>query len=259
MTRSHPLITYWGTEVRYDGNNQGRINQGGPGLSWKDTVLTDNTFILPGYETNAVDLPPFESFYRMTASGNRFFAGKAKKRDRTFSVRGKVASYDDFIRAVGDESASFVEEPFGDREKATVGFRENASVSNAAGLPNYIPVAVSEPMEKPISVSYILWNADTGEEICRGVLDFDPYQCEKGIYIGEGGINVLAELTEGRGIHPGEQLIHLQTARETEREYGTSPRGAAIPFFISPRMASCPALPGFSWAEPPGGLDVYRL
>ena len=67
-------------------------------------------------------------------------------------------------------------------------------------------------MEKPVSVSCILWNADTGEEIGRGVLDFDPYQCEKGIYIGEGGINVLAELTEGRGINPGEQLVHFQRA-----------------------------------------------
>ena len=223
VTRSHPLITYWGTEVRYDGNNRGRINQGGPGLSWKDTVLTDNTFILPGSKTNAVELPPYESFYRMTASGNRFFAGKVKKHDRVFFVRGKAVSYDEFIRALGDESASFVEEPFREREKATVGFRENASVSNAAGLPNYIPVVLSEPMEKPISVSYILWNADTGEEISRGVLDFDPYQCEKEIYLGEGGINVLAELTEGRGIHPGEQLIHLQIAGEKEPEGGTSP------------------------------------
>ena len=222
-TRTHPLITYWGTEVRYDGNNQGRINQGGPGLSWKDTVLTDNTFILPGSETIAADLPPFESFYRMTASGNRFLAGKVKKHDRVFFVRGKAVSYDDFIRAVGDESASFAEEPFRDREKATVGFRENASVPNAAGLPNYIPVVLSEPMERPVSVSYILWNADTGEEIRRGVLDFDSYQCEKDIYIGEGGINVLAELTEGRGVHPGEPLTHLQTAGKTEREGGTSP------------------------------------
>ena len=90
--------------------------------------------------------------------------------------------------------------------------------------PNYIPVVLSEPTEKPVSVSYILWNADTGEEICRGVLDFDPYQCEKEIYIGEGGINVLAELTEGRGINPGEQLIHLQTAGKTEQEGGTSPQ-----------------------------------
>ena len=213
-TRSHPLITYWGNEVRYDGNNRGRINQGGPGLSWKDTFLTDNTFILPGPQTKAFDLPPYESFYRMTASGNRFLAGKVKKHDSVFSVRGKNVCYDDFIRAVGDESASFVEDPFREREKAAIGFRENASVSNAAGLPNYIPVVLSEPMEKPVSVSYILWNADTGEEIRRGVLDFDPYQCEKGIYIGEGGINVLAELTEGRGINPGEQLIHLQTARQ---------------------------------------------
>lgn len=210
--RSHPLITYWGYAVRYDGNNRGRINQGGPGLSWKDTFLADNTFILPGPQTKAFDLPPYESFYRMTASGNRFLAGKVKKHDRVFSVRGKAVRYDDFIRAVGDESASFVEDPFREREKATVGFRENASVSNAAGLPNYIPVVLSEPMEKPVSVSYILWNADTGEEIGRGVLDFDTYQCEKGIYIGEGGINVLAELTEGRGINPGEQLIHLQSA-----------------------------------------------
>ncbi|MBR4576890.1 MAG: right-handed parallel beta-helix repeat-containing protein [Clostridia bacterium] len=222
-TRSHPLITYWGTEVRYDGNNRGRINQGGPGLSWKDTVLTDNTFILPGPETKAADLPPFESFYRMTASGNRFLAGKVKKHNRVFSVRGKAVGYDDFIRAVGDEYASFEEEPFRDREKATVGFRENASVSKPAGLPNYIPVALSEPMEKPVSVSYILWNADTGEEIGRGVLDFDPYQCEKGIYTGEGGTSVLAELTAGRGIHPGEQLIHFQTAGKTEQEGGTSP------------------------------------
>ena len=78
-------------------------------------------------------------------------------------------------------------------------------------------------MERPVSVSYILWNADTGEEIRRGVLDFDPYQCEKDIYIGEGGINVLAELTEGRGVYPGEPLTHLQTAGKTEREGGTSP------------------------------------
>ena len=48
----------------------------------------------------------------------------------------------------------------------------------------------------------------------RGVLGFDLYQVEKDLYIGEGGINILAELTEGRGIHPGEQLIHLQTARQ---------------------------------------------
>ena len=216
VTGSHPLITYWGTEVRYDGNNRGRINQGGPGLSWKDTVLTDNIFILPGSKTNAVDLPPFESFYRMTASGNRFFALKVKKRDMVFSVRSKAVGFDDFIRAIGDESASFLEASFRDCEKATVGFKENASVSNAAGLPNYIPVALSEPIETAVSVSYILWNADTGEEIGRGVLDIDPYQCEKDIYIGEGENNILAELTEGRGIHPGERLIHLQVVRKTE-------------------------------------------
>ncbi len=163
------------------------------------------------------------SFYRLTASGNRFFAGKVKKHNRVFIVRGKAVSYDDFIRAVGDESASFVEEPFRDCEKATVGFRENASVPNTEGLPNYIPVVLSEPIERPVSVSYILWNADTGEEICRGVLDFDPYQCEIEIYIGEDGINVLAELTEGRGILPGERLIHLQTAGKMEQEGGTSP------------------------------------
>ena len=89
--------------------------------------------------------------------------------------------------------------------------------------PNYIPVVLSEPTEKPVSVSCILWNADTGEEIRRGVLVFDPYQYEKEIYIGEGGIGVLAEMTEGRGVHPGEQLIHLQTAGKTEQEGGTSP------------------------------------
>ncbi len=212
--RLYPLITYWGTEVRYDGNNRDRINQGGPGLSWKDTVLTDNIFILPGSETNAVDLPPFESFYRMTASGNLFSARKINKRDRVFSVRGKAVRFDDFIRAVGDTSAKFVDDPFLYHEKATVGFKENASVSNAAGLPNYIPVVLSAPMETAVSVSYILWNADTGEEICRGVLDFDPYQCEKEIYIGEGGISILTELTEGRGVHPGERLIHLQVASD---------------------------------------------
>ena len=123
----------------------------------------------------------------------------------------------------GDESASFVEEPFGDRAKAAVEFRESASVSNAAGLPNYIPVVLSEPAERPVSVSYMLWNADTGEEMGRGVLDFDPYQCEKDLYIGEGGINVLAELTAGRGIHTGEQLTHLQMAGKTEPKGGTSP------------------------------------
>ena len=123
----------------------------------------------------------------------------------------------------GDESASFVEEPFGDREKANVGFRESASVSNAAGLPNYIPVVLSEPVEKPVSVSFILWNADTGEEMGRGVLGFDLYQVEKDLYIGEGGINVLAELTAGRGIHTGEQLTHLQMAGKTEPKGGTSP------------------------------------
>ena len=53
---------------------------------------------------------------------------------------------------------------------------------------------------------------DTGDE--NTMTSSDSYQCEKGIYIGEGGINVLAELTEGRGINPGEQLIHLQTARQ---------------------------------------------
>lgn len=53
---------------------------------------------------------------------------------------------------------------------------------------------------------------DTGDE--NTMTSSDSYQCEKGTYIGEGGINVLAELTEGRGINPGEQLIHLQTARQ---------------------------------------------
>ena len=51
---------------------------------------------------------------------------------------------------------------------------------------------------------------DTGDE--NTMTSSDSYQCEKGTYIGEGGINVLAELTEGRGIHPGEQLIHLRKA-----------------------------------------------
>ena len=69
-------------------------------------------------------------------------------------------------------------------------------------------------METAVSVSYILWNADTGEEIRRGVLDFDPYQCEKEIYIGEGEISILTELTEGRGVHPGERLIHLQAVSD---------------------------------------------
>lgn len=211
---SHPLITYWGTEVRYDGNNRGGINQGGPGLSWKDTVLTDNIFILPDSETTAADLPPFESFYRMTASGNVFIAGNVKKHDKVFSVRGKAVGFDDFIRAVGDTSAKF--EPLPDREKAAAGFKDNASVSNTAGLPNYIPVVLTEPTEKAVSVSYILWNADTGEEIRRGVLDFDPYQREKEIYIGKGENSILAELTEGRGAHPGARLIHLQIVREKE-------------------------------------------
>ena len=62
---------------------------------------------------------------------------------------------------------------------------------------------------------------DTGDE--NTMTSSDSYQCEKGTYIGEGGINVLAELTEGRGIHPGEQLIHLQIAGEKEPEGGTSP------------------------------------
>ena len=216
VTDSHPLITYWGTEVRYDGNNRNRINQGGPGLSWKDTVLTDNIFILPGAGTNAVELPPFETFYRMTASGNTFCAGKVKKRDKVFSVRGKAVGFEDFTQAVGDMSARFVTDLLRDRGKATVCFKESASVANAAGLPNYIPVVLSDPMETSVSVTYVLWNADSGEKICRGVLNFDPYQCEKEIYIGEGEISILAELTEGRGIHPGERLIHLQVVNKTK-------------------------------------------
>ena len=65
----------------------------------------------------------------------------------------------------GDESASFVEEPFRDREKATAGFRENASVSNAAGLPNYILVVLSHGWtsenaanENVVKVSQLVYN-----------------------------------------------------------------------------------------------------
>ena len=63
-----------------------------------------------------------------------------------------------------------------------------------------------------VIVFLIMRCKDTGDE--NTMTSSDSYQCEKGTYIGEGGINVLAELTEGRGINPGEQLIHLQTARQ---------------------------------------------
>lgn len=220
VTASHPLITYWGVEVRYDGNNRGRINQGGPGLTWKDTVLTDNIFILPGRESNAADLPPYESFFRMTASGNRFYADRRNTWDKMFSVYGRMVDYSSFIQAIGDQDAEFADRnPFRDSENTTVGFKDAASVSAGAGMPNYIPVAVSGPLAEEISVSYILWNYDTGEEISRGTLVFDPYQREKEIYTGKGETSILAELTAGRGAHPGEQLLHLQIAVKPETGY----------------------------------------
>lgn len=213
FARSHPLITHWGFEVRYDGNNQGKINMGGPGLSWKDTILENNLFVLAKDRTKIFDLPPYESFFDMTASGNRYYIERGKASDKVFSVLGSRMDYAGFSEVIGDETAVYLSEnPFLDDGSASVQFKDALSLSSGVGISNYVPVVLSKPLRKEVSVSYILRDYDTGEELGSGVLKFDPYNTEKVIYTGDGNSNVTVELLSAKDIRLGEGTTHIQFA-----------------------------------------------
>ncbi len=215
-SKDNPLFTEWGVEVRYDANNKDRINQGGPGLTWARTILTNNTFYLGRENTKMFEFTQYESFYDMYADGNKFYIEGGSPEDCAYrGLYGQEVNFEDLKVMIGDESAEFyAENPFLDDGKATVSFKDEASVSLAETLPNYIPVVLSKPLIKEVSVSYTIKDADTDEVIGSGVLEFSSFDTQKVIYVGEDNRNVVVTLSDAKDIKLGEFTTHNQVKAE---------------------------------------------
>ena len=204
----NPLIDNWGPEYRY--------GVFGPVYTWKNTVLTNNTFYC---EKNwksffIFDLPPYASFYDIYANGNRFFVKGGSAGEK--SCRAKDAeeiNFKDFISLIGDKNAEYLsKDPFANDSALTVGFCDKASVTNGYGAANRVPVELSKPVNEECNVYYKVWDYDSGTVLREGKLHFDRFETQKTIYAGETDKNILIEISGVQNVAPGENSFHFRKA-----------------------------------------------
>ena len=202
----NPLIDNWGPEYRY--------GVFGPVYTWKNTVLTNNTFYC---EKNwksffIFDLPSYASFYDMYADGNRFFVKGGSAGEK--SCRAKDAeeiNFKDFISLIGDKNAEYLsKDPFANDSALTVGFCDKASVTNGYGAANRVPVELSKPVNEECNVYYKVWDYDSGTVLREDILHFDRFETRKAVYAGENEKNILIEISGVQNVAPGENSFHFR-------------------------------------------------
>ena len=201
----NPLIDNWGDEYRYGSR--------GPVFSWKNSVITNNTFYC---EKNwksffIFDLPPHESFYDLYADGNRFYVKGGLALEKSYKVKGGAEyNYKKMIALLGDENAEYLlTDPFIFSSRVTVGFGDTASTSNGRGASNRVPVKLSRPMNAECTVSYTVWDYDNNTVIRTGELHFDRFETIKAIPVGEYDRDILIEINGVQNIKRGENHFHF--------------------------------------------------
>ena len=206
FAEGNPLIDFWGDEYRF-----GSL---GPVYSWKDTVLTNNIFYC---EKNwksffIFDLPPYASFYDMYADGNRFFVKGGLTIEKSYkAIENKELTFRKLISLTGDKNAKHLWcNPFKTRGTATVGFVDQASVSNGYGARNQVPVELSKPVNEACNVFYRIWDYDSGTVLREGRLRFDRFETRKAIDVEEYDRDVLIEISGIQNAVRGENSFHFR-------------------------------------------------
>ena len=207
------LICSWdcGAEFRY--------GDAGPVYGWKNLIMTDNIFYFNGERNSPIiTFPKYDSASKLYSSGNKVYAENLAENNRGFVLGANAMNFTRFLAWMGDTTSKYLtENPFADNGKTTVSFRDTASYAHGFGVDNYIPVTLSQALQKETSVSYTVWDYETNEIIRTGVLHFAPYEIEKAIHLWEYDRSVLIELTSAEGVSLGDGLIHYQEkARSNE-------------------------------------------
>ena len=208
FAKGNPLIDNWGPEYRF-----GTL---GPVYSWKNTVMTNNTFYFEkDWRSSFIfDLPPYASFYDMYADGNRFFVKGGLQIERSCRViDGKEVAFRKLVSYIGDRHANYLRtDPFNGLGKASVGFRDRASVSNDSGERNAVPVTLSKPMNKACTVYYTVWDYDAGTVLRTGELRFERFETCKTIFAGALERDLLIEISGVKNCARGENCFHYRVA-----------------------------------------------
>ena len=205
FAKGNPVIDHWGPEYRF-----GTL---GPVYSWKNTVMTNNTFYCEkDWDSFFIfDLPPHASFYDMYADGNRFYVKGGLAVERSYkAINNEELTYRKFTSVIGDKHAKYLLcDPFVNDGTATVGFCDPASVSNGSGASNRVPVKLSEPMNDTCTVFYTVWDYDNNTVLRTGELHFDRFETIKTIPVGEYDRDILVEINGVQNIKRGDNIFHF--------------------------------------------------
>ena len=201
--KGNPLIDHWGPDYRF-----GSL---GPVYSWKNTVLTNNTFYCDktGDPFFIFDLPPHASFYDLYADGNRFYVKKGLAIEKSYkALDNGEYNYWKLISMLGDKHAEYLLlDPF--KGMAAAGFPDKASVPNGYGARGSVPVELSAPIDEACTVWYTIWDYDHNTVLRTGELHFDRFETRKMVYVGENDCNVLVEISGVQNIDRGENSFHF--------------------------------------------------
>ena len=208
FAKGNPVIDHWGPEYRF-----GTL---GPVYSWKNTVMTNNTFYCEKDWGSffIFDLPPHASFYDMYADGNRFYVKGGLAIERSYkAINNEEFTYRKFISVIGDTHAKYLLcDPFVNDGTATVGFCAPASVSNGCGASIRVPVKLSAPMNDTCTVYYTVWDYNNNTVLRTGELHFDRFETLKTIYVGEYDRDILIEISGVQNIKRGDNIFHFSSA-----------------------------------------------
>ena len=205
FAKGNPVIDHWGPEYRF-----GTL---GPVYSWKNTVMTNNTFYCEKDWGSffIFDLPPHASFYDMYADGNRFYVKGGLAVERSYkAINNEEFTYRKFTSVIGDTHAKYLLcDPFVNDGTATVGFCASASVSNGCGASNRVPVKLSEPMNDTCTVYYTVWDYNNNTVLRTGELHFDRFETIKTIPVGEYDRDILIEINGVQNIKRSKNCFHF--------------------------------------------------
>ena len=202
--KGDPLIDNWGEEYRFGSR--------GPVYGWKNTVLTNNIFYCEkNWEAFFIfDLPPYESFYDMYADGNTFFVEGGLAVEKSYKATdNKEFTFRKLISLIGDNNAKYLwRDPFKNNGRVTVGFVDQASVSNGCGAGNRVPIELSRPINEECAVYYTVWDYEAGTVLRTGELCFERFETRKTICVGEYDRSVLIEISGVQNVARGETYYH---------------------------------------------------
>ena len=205
FAKGNPVIDHWGPEYRF-----GTL---GPVYSWKNTVMTNNTFYCEKDWGSffIFDLPPHASFYDMYADGNRFYVKGGLAIERSYkAINNEEFTYRKFTSVIGDKHAKYLLcDPFVNDGTATVGFCDPASVSNGSGASNRVPVKLSEPMNDTCTVFYTVWDYNNNTVLRTGELHFDRFETIKTIPVVEYDRDILIEINGVQNIKRSKNCFHF--------------------------------------------------